>query len=295
METEELGSVYEALLELTPHVELEARSFFFAEGSETKGNARKTSGSYYTPDSLVQALLDSALDPVLDRVEAGADDPAQALLGVTVIDPACGSGHFLLAAARRIATRLARARASGVASAADYRHALRDVAHASIHGVDRNPLAVELCRTALWIETVEPGKPLVFLMPTSAAAIRLLAYLISKRCAKAFRMPPISRSPATRKRLQSISTSATRTKKKARARSILPGAASCPRRRLLRARRARCTLSRKTAWKKSPKSAAASRPRRPIRKAGLGASPPIFMSRLFLCQRPVACRRTATP
>jgi N-6 DNA Methylase len=88
---------------------------------------------------------------------------AQALLGVTVIDPACGSGHFLLAAARRIATRLARARASGVASAADYRHALRDAARACIHGVDRNPLAVELCRTALWIETVEPGKPLGFL------------------------------------------------------------------------------------------------------------------------------------
>ena len=43
METEELGSVYEALLELTPRVDLEAHSFFFAEGAETKGNARKTS------------------------------------------------------------------------------------------------------------------------------------------------------------------------------------------------------------------------------------------------------------
>ena len=70
-----------------------------------RGNERKTSGSYYTPDSLVQTLLDSALDPVLDRVESEADDPAKALLGVTVIDPGCGSGHFLLAAARRIATR----------------------------------------------------------------------------------------------------------------------------------------------------------------------------------------------
>ena len=61
----------------------DGRAFTFAEGAETKGNERKTTGSYYTPDSLVQALLDSALDPVLDRVESEAEDPAEALLGVT--------------------------------------------------------------------------------------------------------------------------------------------------------------------------------------------------------------------
>jgi hypothetical protein len=163
METEELGSVYESLLELTPHLTDDGRGFAFAQGSEAKGHARKTSGSYYTPDNLVQTLLDSALDPVLNRVEAEADDPAAALLSVTVLDPACGSGHFLLAAARRIATRLAHARAGGVAAPADYRHALRDVARACIHGVDRNPMAAELTKVALWIETVEPGKPLGFL------------------------------------------------------------------------------------------------------------------------------------
>ncbi len=163
METEELGSVYEGLLELTPRLMDNGRSFAFAEGTETKGNERKTTGSYYTPDSLVQALLDSALDPVLDRVESESEDVAAGLLGVTVIDPACGSGHFLLAAARRIATRVAHARAEGVASAEDYRHALRDVARSCIHGVDRNPMAVELTKVALWIETVEPGKPLGFL------------------------------------------------------------------------------------------------------------------------------------
>ena len=163
METEELGSVYESLLELTPRLIDDGRAFDFAEGGEVKGHARKTSGSYYTPDSLVQALLDSALDPMLDRVEAEADDPAKGLLTVTVLDPACGSGHFLLAAARRIATRLARARTGGVAAPADYRHALRDVARACMFGVDRNPMAVELTKVALWIETVEPGKPLGFL------------------------------------------------------------------------------------------------------------------------------------
>jgi N-6 DNA Methylase len=163
METEELGSVYESLLELTPRLTEDGRGFAFAEGGEGKGHARKTTGSYYTPDSLVQALLDSALDPVLDRVEVEAEDPAEALMSVTVVDPACGSGHFLLAAARRIATRVARHRASGVASAEDYRRALREVVRACIHGVDRNPLAVELTKVALWIETVEPGKPLGFL------------------------------------------------------------------------------------------------------------------------------------
>ncbi len=80
--TEELGSVYESLLELTPRLSDDARVFHFAQGAETRGNARKTTGSYYTPDSLVQALLDSALDPVLDRAEREADDPAAALLAV---------------------------------------------------------------------------------------------------------------------------------------------------------------------------------------------------------------------
>nr|WP_286183063.1 N-6 DNA methylase [Labrenzia sp. R4_1] len=163
METEELGSVYESLLELQPQLGDDGRTLAFAsDAAEQKGNQRKTTGSYYTPDSLVQALLDTALDPVLDKTEAEADDPEKALLELSVIDPACGSGHFLLAAARRIATRLARIRAEGTPSLADFRHALRDVARSCIHGVDRNPMAVELTKVALWIETIDPGLPLGF-------------------------------------------------------------------------------------------------------------------------------------
>jgi hypothetical protein len=163
METEELGSVYESLLELQPQLGDDGKTLLFAtEAAEQRGNQRKTTGSYYTPDSLVQALLDTALDPVLDKTEAEADDPTEALLKLTVIDPACGSGHFLLAAARRIATRLARIRAEGTPAVADFRHALRDVARCCIHGVDRNPMAVELTKVALWIETVDPGLPLGF-------------------------------------------------------------------------------------------------------------------------------------
>ena len=163
METEELGSVYESLLELQPQLGADGKSLVFAsETAEQKGNQRKTTSSYYTPDSLVQALLDKALDPVLDKTEAEAEDPAAALLKLSVVDPACGSGHFLLAAARRVATRLARIRADGTPSLADFRHALRDVARCCIYGVDRNPMAVELTKVALWIETVDPGLPLGF-------------------------------------------------------------------------------------------------------------------------------------
>jgi hypothetical protein len=163
METEELGSVYESLLELTPRLSVDGREFKFAEGVQTKGNARKTSGSYYTPDSLVQALLNSALDPVLDRVESESEDPIRGLLSVTVIDPACGSGHFLLAAARRIARRVVHRRHGDIHTEQQRLAALRDVVRSCIHGVDRNPMAVELTKVALWIETVEPGKPLGFL------------------------------------------------------------------------------------------------------------------------------------
>ncbi|MDC0431292.1 N-6 DNA methylase [Paracoccaceae bacterium] len=163
METEELGSVYETLLELQPQLGDDGKSLIFASDvAEQKGNQRKTTGSYYTPDSLVQVLLDTALDPVLDKVETESEDPAKALLKLSVIDPACGSGHFLLAAARRIATRLARHRAEGTPALSDFRHALRDVARSCLHGVDRNPMAVELTKVALWIETVDPGLPLGF-------------------------------------------------------------------------------------------------------------------------------------
>lgn len=168
MGPEELGSVYESLLELVPEMNLQAKTFGFvgitSEGS-TAGNARKTSGSYYTPDSLVQELIKSALEPVIQqRLEENKANPTEALLGIRVIDPACGSGHFLLAAARRLAQELALLRSEdGAVKPADYRHALRQVVSHCIFGVDRNPMALELARTALWLEGFEEGQPLFFL------------------------------------------------------------------------------------------------------------------------------------
>lgn len=161
---EELGSVYESLLELVPRVDTETRSF---ELAHLAGNERKTTGSYYTPPSLVSALLDTALDPLLDQAvngAAGRDDAEARLLALTVCDPASGSGGFLVAAARRIARRLAEVRAGeNEPTPGEVQSALHDVVERCIYGVDMNDLAAELAKVSLWLEAMQPGKPLGFL------------------------------------------------------------------------------------------------------------------------------------
>jgi len=164
MGADELGYVYEGLLELVPQITQDGRTFSFAGTDESRGNARKTSGSYYTPESLVQVLLDSALEPVIaDTLARSPSAHAKALLELSIVDPACGSGHFLLSAARRLATHVARVSASGTPSAEEYRRALRQVVAKCIFGVDLNPMAIELCKVSLWMEAVDPGLPLTFL------------------------------------------------------------------------------------------------------------------------------------
>ena len=158
--SEELGSVYESLLELVPDLNVDAHSFSL---TVVAGHERKTTGSYYTPHSLVQCLLDSALDPVLDEA-ARSPNPEQAILRLKVCDPATGSGHFLIAAAHRMARRLASVRTGDDEPAPEAtHHALRDIIGKCIYGVDVNPMAVELCKVSLWMEALEPGKPLSFL------------------------------------------------------------------------------------------------------------------------------------
>ncbi|MDA4087662.1 putative type I restriction enzymeP M protein [Mycolicibacterium hassiacum DSM 44199] len=157
---EELGSIYESLLELMPSWDPATKTYTLAVAS---GNQRKDTGSYYTPTSLVESLLDTALDPVLDDAEKSAD-PEQALLSVTVCDPACGSGHFLVGAARRIAKRVAALRTGDPEPAPEaVRSAMREVVGRNIYGVDLNPLAAELAKVSLWLEALEPGRPLTFL------------------------------------------------------------------------------------------------------------------------------------
>ena len=163
---EELGGVYESLLALTPQITADGARFTFAEFA---GSERKMSGSYYTHDSLVQCLLDSALDPVVEESIQGKSggEAEKTILALKVCDPAVGSGHFLIGAAHRLARHLARVRALAQGESEPsprlYQHALRDVIGRCLYGVDVNPMAAELCRVGLWLETLEPGKPLSFL------------------------------------------------------------------------------------------------------------------------------------
>jgi hypothetical protein len=163
---EELGGVYESLLALTPQLSADGARFTFAEFA---GNERKISGSYYTADSLVQCLLDSALDPVVEESIKGkaSAEAEKAILALKICDPAVGSGHFLVGAAHRLARHLARVRALAQGESEPspllYQHALRDVIGRCLYGVDMNPMAAELCRVSLWLEALEPGKPLSFL------------------------------------------------------------------------------------------------------------------------------------
>ena len=102
---EELGSVYESLLEL--HPELQRRRRHLRAHDRGRQRAQDDRLATTRPTSLISCLLDSALDPVLDEAAAKGEE---AILDLKVCDPACGSGHFLVAAAHRIAKRLASAR-----------------------------------------------------------------------------------------------------------------------------------------------------------------------------------------
>ena len=177
LDSEELGSVYESLLELHPEVNLSAATFALNTGA---GSERKTSGSHYTPTSLVESLLDTALEPVVaDRLaqaeeqwrKSGDRNPdnlrelqEKAILSIKVLDAATGSGHMLIGGGRRLARHLARIRTGDDEPSPEaLRHAIRDVVRHCLYGVDLNDMAVELCKVALWMESMEPGKPLSFL------------------------------------------------------------------------------------------------------------------------------------
>lgn len=154
---EELGGAYESLLERHAILHRENGTFRLDTAA---GHERKTTGSYYTPRPLVDCLLDLALAPVLDQA---AEKGAAAILALKVCDPACGAGHFLVAAARRIARRLAEVRSGGEPGPLEVQQALREVVERCLYGVDLNPLAVELCRVSLWMEARAAGEPRGFL------------------------------------------------------------------------------------------------------------------------------------
>ncbi|MBI3466454.1 MAG: N-6 DNA methylase [Planctomycetes bacterium] len=221
-----LGGIYEGLLELHPHhatermivvsrrvqgrVEertqpasqsilegFEQTDISYRPGSiylETEKGERRATGSYYTPDHVVDHIVEQTLGPLcvavsnqLARDIADADgrlptaagkertrlaatleklrrDFDDRILRLRVLDPAMGSGHFLIRAcqylAEEIATHPYTGDEGGEASVAYWK---RRVVEQSLHGVDMNELAVELAKLALWLETVAVDEPLTFL------------------------------------------------------------------------------------------------------------------------------------
>ena len=181
---EEIGSVYESLLDYEPRVATQRESFEVSVGAtsrkekvdvlagrfflDPRGSGRKTSGSYYTSPKLVNELIKSALVPVIEDRLSNADDNTeareQALLKMKVCDPACGSAAFLIAATNTLGQRLAQVRTGDdYPSEKVLREARRDVLAHCIYGVDLNSMAVELAKVSLWINAAVTDQPLNFL------------------------------------------------------------------------------------------------------------------------------------
>ena len=195
---EELGSIYESLLDYTPRVAsdaltidgriIQAGTFFL----DPRSAARKSSGSYYTSPKLVNELIRSALLPVAwqrlkdaglpvrPQEEIGKDNLGllkayeltlpqrqageKAILRLKVVDPATGSGAFLIAADNALGLELARIRTGhDYPTEAENRKGRRDVLMHCLYGVDLNPMAVELAKVSLWINACVDNQPLNFL------------------------------------------------------------------------------------------------------------------------------------
>jgi hypothetical protein len=161
-----LGTIYEGLLEY--HLQpIPPEDRWTLDLFNDRGERHRT-GSYYTPDFVVQYMVDQALGPVLRRAVAGKTTDAakiDAILAVNLCDPAMGSGHFLVAATEYIARFLVD---QGITTderhgEADLAYWKRRVAQSCIYGVDLNPLAVDLAKLSLWLATVAKDRPLSFL------------------------------------------------------------------------------------------------------------------------------------
>ena len=221
MSVQQLGSIYERLLEQEP-----VRGPDGQVHIRPNPYARKDSGSFYTPQELVDLIVDQTLKPLVDErlaaFEARAGelrgdrrpraerrallarlDPAQAVLDLKVLDPAMGSGHFLVSAVDFLTDNIAdliefapvvpdwldgddayhsplldrvaairadilqRAAESGwvvhEAQLTDQAIIRRLVLKRCIYGVDKNPLTVELAKVSLWLHSFTVGAPLSFL------------------------------------------------------------------------------------------------------------------------------------
>ena len=157
---EQLGAVYEHLLDDPSPAALTPRR----RGRPSRHSAsRKATGTFYTPRSLAEFVVRRTLAPLVAGV------PADGILALRVVDPAMGSGAFLVAACRYLAAAYGQALVEeGRASPEDLDEReqagiRRRIAERCLVGVDKNPVAVQLARLSLWLTTLAGGKPLSFL------------------------------------------------------------------------------------------------------------------------------------
>jgi hypothetical protein len=186
---EQLGAVYESVLEYEPRVDAEGdRAATSAPPSgrhraealrrarsrvagaerprivfERSGGRRKATGTFYTPRSLTSYLVRATLHPLVNGVTS------EEILRLRVVDPAMGSGAFLVAACHHLAAAYERALvAEGRCHASDIddrerARIRRTIAQQCLYGVDLNPMAVQLARLSIWLATLAADRPLTFL------------------------------------------------------------------------------------------------------------------------------------
>jgi hypothetical protein len=171
---DELGSVYESLLDYEPRLlkentEINGRNYKRGEFVlDDRSTERKTTGSYYTDSRLVAQLIDSALVPVIENAikdKTTDDQKRTAILELKVADIACGSGAFLIAALEKMGEYLSLiGKEEGEKpTEQELRQAKREILQNCIYGVDLNPMALELAKFSLWITASMPNFPLSFL------------------------------------------------------------------------------------------------------------------------------------
>ena len=184
LDVRHLGNIYEGLLEYQPRIAAEDPVIISEKGSETgtpkstpyqevaypegaiylltdKGE-RKATGSYYTPDYIVRYIVENTLAPLCEG--KSVDE----ILSLKILDPATGSGHFLVGVVDYLAEELiTHPDAAFMTDTASEETELafwrRRVVESCVYGVDLNPMAVELAKLSLWLHTVAKGQPLSFL------------------------------------------------------------------------------------------------------------------------------------
>ena len=189
-----LGNIYEGLLEYKPTVQSSPEKVVLTK-DKTK---RKASGSYYTSDAIVRLMVEDTLGPLCER------KTFEGILRLKVLDPAMGSGHFLIGVIDHLALELATHPKAPAMTTGDTDTEIaywrRRVVENCIYGVDINPMTVELAKVALWLHTVAKGEPLSFL----DHHIRCGNSLIGANIADLANLPVLKKSRRTNEEIQPV-------------------------------------------------------------------------------------------